>query len=112
MASDPEKTKAFATAATSVDYGMGQMSPVDGLSESEEEPKEDGLHRNFKARHVQMIGLAGCIGSGVFISTGEVSRTEEANTNDTDIVQRPSRLVVRQQCLLLILLSVPWHWPC
>jgi amino acid transporter len=31
------------------------------------------LHRKFKARHVQMIALAGNIGSGVFISIGAVS---------------------------------------
>ncbi|KAJ9624333.1 hypothetical protein H2204_010889 [Knufia peltigerae] len=29
------------------------------------------LHRTFKARHIQMITLGGCIGSGLFISTGK-----------------------------------------
>lgn len=33
------------------------------------------LHRNFTARHIQMIGLAGSIGSGLFIGTGKVSPT-------------------------------------
>jgi amino acid permease len=31
------------------------------------------LHRTFSARHIQMIGLAGSIGSGLFIGTGKVS---------------------------------------
>jgi amino acid transporter len=30
------------------------------------------LKRTFKARHIQMICLGGCIGSGIFISTGKV----------------------------------------
>ncbi|KAJ5217934.1 uncharacterized protein N7498_000033 [Penicillium cinerascens] len=29
------------------------------------------LHRTFKARHVQMICLGGCLGSGIFIGTGK-----------------------------------------
>ncbi|KAL4783777.1 AAT family amino acid transporter [Aspergillus varians] len=32
------------------------------------------LHRNFKARHIQMIGLAGSIGSGLFVGTGKALR--------------------------------------
>lgn len=31
------------------------------------------LHRTFTARHIQMIGLAGSIGSGLFIGTGKAS---------------------------------------
>lgn len=31
------------------------------------------LHRNFKARHIQMIALGANIGSGVMISSGKVS---------------------------------------
>ena len=32
------------------------------------------LHRAFKARHIQMIGLGGNVGSGLFISTGKALR--------------------------------------
>ena len=32
------------------------------------------LHRNFSGRHIQMIGLAGSIGSGLFLGTGKVSQ--------------------------------------
>lgn len=32
------------------------------------------LKRNFKPRHMAMISLGGCLGSGVFVSSGKVSR--------------------------------------
>ncbi|RDW57794.1 AAT family amino acid transporter-3 [Coleophoma crateriformis] len=71
--SDIEKTVVPSThSALSDKNEVGQVAAV---SEYTNEVHNSGnyLHRNFKARHVQMITLAGCIGSGVFISTGEAS---------------------------------------
>ena len=44
------------------------------LEYPDEAPKEHQgqLRRTFKARHIQMICLGGCLGSGIFISTGKV----------------------------------------
>ena len=42
------------------------------------------LRRSFKTRHIQMICLGGCIGSGIFISTGKVSLVPWIRTLDTD----------------------------
>lgn len=58
------------TQVTSIEVGSGEVLAVEGKH----------LHRNFRARHVQMIGLAGCIGSGVFIAIGEVSSNERPTT--------------------------------
>lgn len=58
----------------SVDKGVGNVAPVQEYpGESEAATNQGQLHRKFKARHVQMIALAGNIGSGVFISLGAVS---------------------------------------
>lgn len=51
--------------------------PAAELGEVYDYPNEVGGHhgelkRTFKARHIQMICLGGCIGSGIFISTGKV----------------------------------------
>jgi amino acid transporter len=53
--------------------------PVVEFGEVYDYPNEVGGHhgelkRTFKARHIQMICLGGCIGSGIFISTGKVGR--------------------------------------
>ena len=51
--------------------------PLAELGEVYDYPNEVGGHHGelrwtFKARHIQMICLGGCIGSGIFISTGKV----------------------------------------
>lgn len=69
---DPEKSAATEmrrASDPSLEYGVGEVSSME-QDVTDRAPQQ--LQRNFKARHVQMIGLAGCIGSGVFISTGEV----------------------------------------
>jgi amino acid permease len=69
---DPEKnvmTDRRSASDPSLEYGVGEVSAAE---QTAEDHAPGHLQRNFKARHVQMIGLAGCIGSGVFISTGEV----------------------------------------
>lgn len=45
------------------------------------------LHRSFTARHVQMIGLAGSIGSGLFIGTGKVCNVHRNVTHQLDVNQ-------------------------
>lgn len=51
-----------------VEYGQILEYPNEDVK-----PQKGELHRTFKARHIQMICLGGCIGSGIFISTGKVS---------------------------------------
>lgn len=51
--------------------------PAVEVGEVYDYPNEVGGHhgelkRTFKTRHIQMICLGGCIGSGIFISTGKV----------------------------------------
>ena len=74
---DLEKTtsvKATSVPTSSVDRGVGNVGPVQEYVNESAAPTNSGqLHRKFKARHVQMIALAGNIGSGVFISIGAVS---------------------------------------
>ncbi|TVY43887.1 putative amino-acid permease [Lachnellula subtilissima] len=68
---DPEKH--IATASNpSLEFEVGEVTAVE---QNAQDHAPHQLQRNFKARHVQMIGLAGCIGSGVFISTGEALQT-------------------------------------
>ncbi|KAJ9130771.1 hypothetical protein NKR23_g12043 [Pleurostoma richardsiae] len=43
----------------------GHVGDIEGGSSIRE------LHRTFTSRHIQMICLGGCIGSGIFISTGK-----------------------------------------
>lgn len=50
-----------------VEYGQVLEYPNEDIKAQKGE-----LHRTFKARHIQMICLGGCIGSGIFISTGKV----------------------------------------
>jgi amino acid transporter len=51
-----------------VEYGQVIDYPAEtGMGNSR------NLRRTFKARHIQMICLGGCIGSGIFISTGKVN---------------------------------------
>ena len=51
------------------------------------------LHRTFSARHIQMIGLAGSIGSGLFIGTGKVS-SESLSSSSRSYTHVPARLFV------------------
>lgn len=75
--SDMEKTtsaKATSVPTSSVDQGIGNIGPTrEYVGESAATANAGQLHRKFKARHIQMIALAGNIGSGVFISLGAVS---------------------------------------
>jgi amino acid permease len=58
--------------AASVEAGhMVAADYVDADGHATSSPNQ--LHRTFTARHIQMIGLAGSIGSGLFIGTGKVS---------------------------------------
>jgi len=69
---DPEKNTTIGARSTSnlsLEFAAGEVGSVE---QNVEDHAPHQLQRNFKARHVQMIGLAGCIGSGVFISSGEV----------------------------------------
>ncbi|KIW18943.1 hypothetical protein PV08_03232 [Exophiala spinifera] len=59
-ASDKEVSSDDVLAGQVIDYSGEPVSSHPG-----------GLHRTFKARHIQMITLGGCIGSGLFISTGK-----------------------------------------
>lgn len=72
-----EKTtsaKATSVPTSSVEHGVGIVGPArEYVNESAAAVNSGQLHRKFKARHVQMIALAGNIGSGVFISIGAVS---------------------------------------
>ncbi|KUJ06915.1 AAT family amino acid transporter [Mollisia scopiformis] len=52
-----------------VEYGQVLEYPNEDVKEH-----RGDLHRTFKARHIQMICLGGCIGSGIFISTGKALR--------------------------------------
>ncbi|CZR66977.1 related to GAP1-amino acid transport protein [Phialocephala subalpina] len=71
---DLEKTtsvKATSVPTSSVENGVGNIGPVrEYVNESAAAANSGQLVRKFKARHVQMIALAGNIGSGVFISLG------------------------------------------
>jgi amino acid permease len=60
----------------SSDEQKGTVENADNTLEYAGEPESmhrGYLHRNFKARHVQMIALGANIGSGVLISSGKVS---------------------------------------
>ncbi|KIX07430.1 uncharacterized protein Z518_02083 [Rhinocladiella mackenziei CBS 650.93] len=59
---------AFDKETSSDDVAPGQVIDYAGEPESSHHGE---LHRTFKARHIQMITLGGCIGSGLFISTGK-----------------------------------------
>ncbi|KAK4941382.1 hypothetical protein LTR10_018651 [Elasticomyces elasticus] len=61
-------TTVFDKETSSDDVGAGQVLTYSGEPPS---THRGHLHRNFKARHIQMITLGGCIGSGLFISTGK-----------------------------------------
>jgi len=74
--SDLEKSASVKATSlpNSVDNAVGNVGPVQEYAgQSEAAANQGQLHRKFKARHVQMIALAGNIGSGVFISLGAVS---------------------------------------
>lgn len=59
---------AFDKETSNEDVYAGQVIDYAGEPNS---THNTGLHRNFKARHIQMITLGGCIGSGIFIGTGK-----------------------------------------
>ncbi|KAK7898018.1 hypothetical protein LTR67_004650 [Exophiala xenobiotica] len=63
-----KSSTAFDKEASSDDVGAGQVLDYSGEPTSTHRGE---LHRTFKARHIQMITLGGCIGSGLFISTGK-----------------------------------------
>lgn len=67
-----------AGASNSQDYAtsleMGDVEPTEYANGNPSGPSKQ-LHRTFNARHIQMIGLAGSIGSGLFIGTGKVRDT-------------------------------------
>ncbi|KAF7561396.1 hypothetical protein G7046_g2753 [Stylonectria norvegica] len=52
---------------------VGNMVTGDYAGEKPQDASHQ-LHRTFSARHIQMIGLAGSIGSGLFIGTGKALR--------------------------------------
>lgn len=59
---------AFDKETSNDDISAGQVIDYAGEPHSNH---NTALHRNFKARHIQMICLGGCIGSGIFIGTGK-----------------------------------------
>lgn len=62
-------------ASRAEDTGL-ETGKLDSVAEyANEKPSNASkqLHRTFSARHIQMIGLAGSIGSGLFIGMGKVS---------------------------------------
>merc|ERR1711939_281594 len=61
MSADPEKNGTNFVNEKSADAGVvvrGVDSP------------EGTVHRNLKARHLQMIAIGGCIGTGLFVGAG------------------------------------------
>ncbi len=57
---------------------LGQSLDMGNFKEYTNEKPTDPTHqlkRTFTARHIQMIGLGGSIGSGIFIGTGKVLLT-------------------------------------
>jgi hypothetical protein len=72
---DPEKNVTIGIRSSfdsSLEFAAWEVSSMEQTTEDHDDHATKQMQRNFKASHAQMIGLAGCIGTGVFISTGEV----------------------------------------
>jgi yeast amino acid transporter len=83
---DDKTVDASANDASSIE--TGSISGDVQYAGEQGSPKE--LHRNFKARHIQMIGLAGSIGSGLFIGTGKVCTSSSSPSSSLAAVDQIS----------------------
>ncbi|CDR37735.1 CYFA0S01e16050g1_1 [Cyberlindnera fabianii] len=70
-ASMKDEKVAYTTDANAGDSSTGFVDDLEvQLTERELIENEDGLHRGLKSRHIQLIALGGCIGTGLFVGTG------------------------------------------
>ncbi|RDW62245.1 AAT family amino acid transporter-3 [Coleophoma cylindrospora] len=69
MSFEEKKTAGTSTSVDSKDVQQDYDNPGEPIV-----GQTYSLQRNFKARHIQMICLGGCIGSGLFIATGKSLR--------------------------------------
>ena len=56
------------------EYGESSAGFVDDI-EVQNEPAEVQLHKGLKSRHIQLIALGGCIGTGLFVGSGSALAT-------------------------------------
>ncbi|CAM9015370.1 unnamed protein product [Wickerhamomyces anomalus] len=58
-----------------VETGESSTGFVDDLESQNSHDLADDLHQGLKARHIQLIALGGCIGTGLFVGSGSTLAT-------------------------------------
>ena len=67
---EAEESKLEGTADLREPTSSSSSSPLGQDASSEEEGRFVEMQRGLKSRHIQLLALGGCIGTGLFVGTG------------------------------------------